>query len=169
MRKDQLAAGARTAKFAVGGTAVPGAEDDIFRNVAPEGTRDESEIVVEHAPVVKQIFRPLGTTVLVRRKTVAEMSTIIIDEGMEKEKPAEGTIIAIGKKVLDVHPGEKVVFGKYAGTEFKLNGEVLLIMDVDDIKGTVEDEPTMTEQVRAPNTPTTGIEFTCGGCVVGRV
>ena len=159
MRKDQLAAGARTAKFAVGGTAVPGASDDIFRNVAPEGSRDTSEVKVEHAPVVKQIFRPLGTTLLVRRKTVAEMSTIIIDEAMEKEQPSEGTIIAVGKKVLDVHPGEKVVFGKYAGSEFKLNGEILLIMDIEDIKGTVEAESYPVE---------TQYEVAVGGCIVGR-
>jgi chaperonin GroES len=140
MRKDQLAAGARSARFAVGGTAVPGAEDDIFRNVAPEGSRDESEITVEHAPVIKQIFRPLGTTLLVRRKTVADESAIINTEAMEKEKPAEGTVIVIGKKVLDVSPGDRVIFGKYSGTEFKLNGEVLLIMNEEDIKGTIEDE-----------------------------
>src|SRR5271165_2573948 len=100
MRKDILASGNRTAKFAVGGTEVPGAETDIFRNVAPEGTRDETEIVVEHAPVVKQIFKPLGTTLLVRRKTVEEMSDIILTENMDKERPAEGTVLAIGKKVL---------------------------------------------------------------------
>ena len=140
MRKDTLAAGARTAKFAVGGTAVPGAEDDIFRNVAPEGTRDETDIVVEHAPVVKKVFRPRGTTLLVRRVTLDELSTIVITENIEKEKPAEGTVLVTGKKVVDVTAGDRVVFGKYAGTEFKLNGEVLLIMDEEDIKGTVEDE-----------------------------
>jgi chaperonin GroES len=140
MRKDQLAAGARSARFAVGGTAVPGAEDDIFRNVAPEGSRDESTITVEHAPVIKQIFRPLGTTLLVRRRALEEMSTLVNTEAIDKEKPAEGTVLVVGKKVLDVHPGERVVFGKYSGTEFKLNGEVLLIMNEEDIKGTVEDE-----------------------------
>jgi chaperonin GroES len=38
---------------------------------------------------------------------------------------------------VDVRSGERVVFGKYAGTEFKLNGETLLIMDITDVKGTI--------------------------------
>jgi chaperonin GroES len=139
-RKDYLAAGARSAKFAVGGTEVPDANTDIFRNVAPEGTRDETDIVVEHAPVVKQTFRPRGTTILVRRVTLEELSNIVITENMEKEKPAEGTVIAIGPKVVDVNPGDRVVFGKYSGTEFKLNGEILLLIIEEDIKGTVENE-----------------------------
>jgi chaperonin GroES len=160
MRRDILASGARSAKFAVGGIEVPGANNDIFRNVAPEGTRDESEIVVEHAPVVKQIFRPRGDALLVRRKTVEEMSAIILTENMEKEKPAEGEVVAIGPKVLDVVAGDHVVFGKYSGTEFKLNGEVLLIMREEDIQGTVEDEQA--------ELPVHAMELNVGGCIVGR-
>jgi chaperonin GroES len=172
-RKDYLAAGARSARFAVGGAEVPGAEDDIFRNVAPEGTRDESEIVVEHAPVKKQIFKPLGTTILVRRKTVEEMSTIVITENMDKEQPAEGTVVVVGKKVVDIAAGDHVVFGKYSGTEFKLNGETLLIMDIEDIKGTVEDEKPVGkvisgEWVNGTFYPEPQRELNVGGCIVGR-
>ena len=164
MRKDQLAAGARTAKFAVGGTAVPGADDNIFRNVMSE---EEAAVLdaavltpVEHTPVVKKVFKPRGTTLFVRRVTVEELSSLIITDPMEKDKPAEGFVIAIGKgtaeKPIDVNIGDHVVFGKYSGTEFKLNGEVLLIMDIDDIKGTIEDES---------NIPYgTGMDDALGGC-----
>lgn len=162
MRKDQLAAGARSAKFAVGGTAVPGADDNIFRNVMSkkDAAKLDKEVIakVEHAPVIKKVFRPLGTTLLVRRATMEEFSTIVITENMDKEKPAEGTVVAIGTKVLDVTEGKHVVFGKYAGTEFKLNGETLLIMDEADIKGTIEDE------AHVP----TNRELNVGGCIVGR-
>jgi chaperonin GroES len=64
-----------------------------------------------------------------------------------KEKPQEGKIIAVGKgkvgedgKVLplDVKPGDQVLFGKYAGTEIKIDGEEHLIMREDDLLGVVE-------------------------------
>jgi chaperonin GroES len=156
MRRDVLAAGARSAKFA-GGMG----DGDIFRNVAPEGERDETVVTFEHAPVIKKIFRPRGTTILVRRVTLEELSPIINTEAIEKEKPAEGTVLVVGKKVVGVIPGEQVVFGKYAGTEFRLNGELLLIMDEDDIRGTVEDEPPAEFEMREA-------ELNVGGCIVGR-
>jgi chaperonin GroES len=163
MRKDQLAAGARSAKFAVGGTAIPGAEDNIFRNVSKE-PRNADVITVDHAPVVKKVFTPRGTTLLVRRVTLEELSTIIDTEKIEKERPAEGTVLRVGKKVDDVIVGDHVIFGKYAGTEFKLNGEVLLIMDEEDIKGTVEDEPTIT-WLPVVEMGCDAVETSFGGCV----
>ena len=176
MRKDILASGSRSAKFAVGGTVIPGAEDDIFRNVAPEGSRDESEIVVEHTPVVKKVFRPRGTTILVRRMTEEELSTIVITENMDKEKPAEGFVVAVGtSNLVDVTPGQHVVFGKYSGTEFKVNGEIMLIMDIDDVKGTLEDEQPAEVSPGLENTgywsqtfQQTPQELNVGGCIVGR-
>jgi chaperonin GroES len=158
-RKDQLAAGARTAKFAVGGTVILGADDNIFRNVAPEGSRDESEIVVERAPVVKKKFRPLGNVILVRRSTVEELSNIILTEAMEKEQPAIGTVVAVGPAVGTLHQGEAITFGKYAGTEFKLNGEVLLLMNIEDVLGVIEDEPLSRFDES---------DINVGGCIVGR-
>jgi chaperonin GroES len=89
--------------------------------------------------------RPLHDRVLVRRMP-EEMKTaggIIIPE-TAKEKPQRGEIVATGKgrlneegKVtpLDVKVGDKVLFGKYSGTELKLNGEEYLMMKEEDILG----------------------------------
>lgn len=89
--------------------------------------------------------RPLHDRVLVRRMA-EEMKTAggIIIPDTAKEKPQRGEIVATGKgrvtedgKVspLDVKVGDKVLFGKYSGTELKLNGEEYLMMKEEDILG----------------------------------
>jgi chaperonin GroES len=93
-------------------------------------------------------FRPLHDRVLVRRVEQAEKSAggIIIPD-TAKEKPAEGEIVAVGAGVrgedgkivaLDVKAGDRVLFGKWSGTEIKLDGEDLIIMKESDILGIVE-------------------------------
>jgi chaperonin GroES len=93
-------------------------------------------------------IRPLQDRVIVRRIEEEEKTKggIIIPD-TAKEKPQEGKVIAVGKgKVsdegkltpLDVKVGDKILFGKYSGTEIKLNGEEHLIMREDDILGIVE-------------------------------
>lgn len=129
MRKDVLAAGAQKAAFA-GGIG----ENDIFRNVAPEG--DESvEIVVPVAPPAapRMKYIPVRDNLLVRRIEVAASSVLITDT-MEKEKPAEGIVLAAGIK-SEYAVGTHIVFGKYCGTEFKLNGETLLLLTDDEVSG----------------------------------
>jgi chaperonin GroES len=162
MRKDTLAAGARSAKFA-GGVG----ENDIDRNIMSDEDRaaleaETAAVVVEKTAAPKKVFRPLGTTLLIRRISEEELSSVLITETIEKEKPAEGTVLAVGKKVVDTVVGDRVVFGKYSGTEFKLNGETLLIMDEADIKGFIEDE----------NLPASSVNFSStyevGGCIVAR-
>jgi chaperonin GroES len=133
-RKDMLAAGARSATFA-GGIG----ENDVLRNVAPEGSRDETVPVIEPAKIVRKKFRPTTGVLLVRRDEVLSTS-ILITENMEKEKPAEGTVLEVGPGDHGIAVGDHIVFGKYAGTEFRLNGEILLLMDATDIKGTIVDE-----------------------------
>jgi chaperonin GroES len=92
-------------------------------------------------------FRPLHDRVLVRRVEAEEKTAggIIIPDSA-KEKPAEGEIVAVGAgtkaedgKVtpLDVKAGDKVLFGKWSGTEIKLDGEDLLIMKESDILGVI--------------------------------
>ncbi len=92
-------------------------------------------------------FRPLHDRVLVRRVEAEEMTAggIIIPDSA-KEKPAEGEIVSVGSgtkaedgKVtpLDVKAGDKVLFGKWSGTEVKLDGEDLLIMKESDILGII--------------------------------
>ena len=93
-------------------------------------------------------FRPLHDRVLVRR-VESEMKTaggtIIPDTA--QEKPSEGEVIATGSGIkaedgkltaLDVKAGDKVLFGKWSGTEIKVDGEELLIMKESDILGIVE-------------------------------
>ena len=92
-------------------------------------------------------FRPLHDRVLVRRVEAEEKTAggIIIPDSA-KEKPAEGEIVAVGNgsraedgKVtpLDVKVGDRVLFGKWSGTEVKVDGEDLLIMKESDILGIV--------------------------------
>lgn len=93
-------------------------------------------------------IRPLHDRVLVRRTEEETMSAggIVIPDSA-KEKPVQGEIIAAGNgkilengdvRPLDVKVGDKVLFGKYAGTEVKVDGEELLVMKEDDIVGVVE-------------------------------
>ncbi len=93
-------------------------------------------------------FRPLHDRVLVRRVDAEEKTAggIIIPD-TAKEKPQEGEVVAAGSgtraddgKVtpLDVKAGDRVLFGKWSGTEVRVNGEDLLIMKESDILGIVE-------------------------------
>ena len=92
-------------------------------------------------------FRPLHDRVVVRRLDSEEKTKggIIIPD-TAKEKPQEGEIIAVGSGArdeagnlvpLDVKAGDRVLFGKWSGTEVKLNGEDLLIMKESDIMGII--------------------------------
>ena len=94
-------------------------------------------------------FRPLHDRVVVRRLEAEEKTAggIIIPD-TAKEKPMEGEIIAAGpgsrdetgKLIpLDVKAGDRVLFGKWSGTEVKLDGEELLIMKESDIMGVVDE------------------------------
>ena len=93
-------------------------------------------------------FRPLHDRVLVRRIEADEKTTggIIIPD-TAKEKPQEGEVVAVGSgsrgedgKVtpLDVKAGDKILFGKWSGTEVKIGGEELIIMKESDILGIVD-------------------------------
>jgi chaperonin GroES len=93
-------------------------------------------------------FRPLHDRVLVRRVTAEEKTAggIIIPD-TAKEKPQEGEVIAVGSgtlndkgelRALDVKAGDRILFGKWSGTEVKLDGEELLIMKESDIMGILE-------------------------------
>jgi len=90
-------------------------------------------------------FRPLHDRVLIRRVEAEEKSSggIIIPD-TAKEKPSQGEIIAVGTgrvsedgkvRPLDVKKGDRVLFGKYAGNEIKIDGEDLLMMREEDILG----------------------------------
>jgi chaperonin GroES len=95
-------------------------------------------------------FRPLGDRVLVKRVEEEEKTKggIIIPD-TAKEKPQEGEVIAAGPgardesgkiQPLDVKVGDRILFGKWSGTEVKLDGQDLLIMKESDILGVLEPE-----------------------------
>jgi len=93
-------------------------------------------------------FRPLHDRILVRRVESQEKTKggIIIPD-TAKEKPSEGEVVAVGTgarneagqvQALDIKAGDRILFGKWSGTEIKINGEDLLIMKESDVLGIIE-------------------------------
>ena len=93
-------------------------------------------------------FRPLHDRVLVRRVEAEEKTKggIIIPD-TAKEKPQEGEVIAVGPGArdesgklipIDIKAGDRILFGKWSGTEIKIEGEDLIIMKESDVMGVVE-------------------------------
>jgi chaperonin GroES len=98
-------------------------------------------------------FRPLHDRILVRRIEADEKTAggIIIPDAA-KEKPSEGEVIAVGPGArddagkiieLDVKVGDRILFGKWSGTEIRLDGEDLLIMKESDVMGVIEQTATL--------------------------
>ncbi len=94
-------------------------------------------------------IKPLQDRLIVKRIEEEEKTKggIIIPDSA-KEKPQEGKVVAVGdgktlesgeKAPLTVKPGDKILFGKYSGTEIKIDGEEHLIMREDDVLGIVQD------------------------------
>jgi len=93
-------------------------------------------------------LRPLQDRVLVRRVAhEAKSSGGVIIPDTAQEKPMEGEVVAIGPGTrgadgtlhpLDVKPGDRVLFGKWSGSEIKLDGEELMIMKESDVMGVIE-------------------------------
>jgi len=116
-----------------------------FHKIFPttQGSRDSADEVT----MAKLKFRPLHDRVVVKRIEAEEKSKggIIIPDTV-KEKPQEGEIVAVGPGGRDengklvtmgVKAGDRVLFGKWSGTEVKLDGEDLLIMKESDIMGVI--------------------------------
>ena len=102
-------------------------------------------------------FRPLHDRVVVRRLEQEEKTAggIIIPD-TAKEKPQEGEIVAVGPGArgedgklhpLDVKAGDRVLFGKWSGTEVKIDGEELIIMKESDVMGIIEGKPSKAKKV----------------------
>jgi chaperonin GroES len=102
-------------------------------------------------------FRPLHDRVVVRRiESEEKTSGGIIIPDTAKEKPQEGEIVAVGPgardeqgkvQPLDVKTGDRVLFGKWSGTEVKIDGEELMIMKESDIMGVIEGKPAAAKKV----------------------
>jgi chaperonin GroES len=93
-------------------------------------------------------LRPLHDRVIVKRMEEERMSAggIVIPDSAT-EKPVRGEVLAVGngkildngeKRALDISVGDKILFGKYSGTEVKVEGEELLVMREEDIKAVIE-------------------------------
>ena len=93
-------------------------------------------------------IRPLHDRIIVKRMEEERMSAggIVIPDSAT-EKPSKGEVVAAGNgkqldsgevRALDVKPGDKVLFGKYSGTEVKVDGEDLLVMKEEDILAVIE-------------------------------
>jgi co-chaperonin GroES (HSP10) len=128
-----LASGQRTAKF-IGGSG----DGENLKKVTDEPRFDFEP--VKFAEARRKRFIPAGATLLVRR-TVETLGHGIIDipDSVKKEQPLEGDVLEVGPEATyaeDAH----VVFGKYSGTLFILNGEELLLLQNDEVLGTTEDE-----------------------------
>ena len=104
-------------------------------------------------------FRPLHDRVVVRRLNSEEKTKggIIIPDSA-KEKPQEGEVVAVGKGKrledgtvvpLDVKVGDKILFGKYSGSDIKIDGEEYMIMREDEVLGIVEDSAPVTKMKSA--------------------
>ncbi len=113
----------------------------------PEATSAPSDPTAQ-PPALRASLRPLGDRVVIRPTPREEMtkSGIVLPD-TAKEKPQEGTILAAGpgrlnddsqREAMDVKVGDKVLYAKYAGTEFKLDDEDLLIVSQKDILAVVE-------------------------------
>jgi len=98
--------------------------------------------------MAKSKFRPLHDRVVVKRIDAEEKTKggIIIPD-TAKEKPSQGEVVAVGPgarndagqiQALDVKAGDRILFGKWSGTEIKINGEDLLIMKESDVMGIIE-------------------------------
>ena len=101
-------------------------------------------------------FRPLGDRVVIRRvEEEAKTKGGIIIPDNAKEKPQEGEVVAVGpgardedgKRIaIDVAAGDRILFGKWSGSEVKIDGEELLIMKESDIMGVIEGTPSSSKK-----------------------
>ena len=124
MRKDVLASGARSAQFFTGDNG----EEVELHNMSSE-PREDFIVPLEEKQITKKHV-PLGNTVLIKRAEGGSTGAIILTE---VDQPAQGIVRAIGDKVTDVIIGDDVVFGKYAGVETQATGELLVLLQVEDI------------------------------------
>ena len=94
-------------------------------------------------------IRPLGDRVIVKRQEQEEKSPggIVLPDTASKEKPMIGVVLAVGpgrrldngdRQMVEVKDGDRVLFGKYAGTETKVSDEELVVLREDDIMGIIE-------------------------------
>ncbi len=85
-------------------------------------------------------FRPLGERVVVKRKEEKTTKSGILIPETTKEKPLEGTVVAVGEEVTNLSEGDTVLFGKYSGSDITIDGEDFILLLNEDITGVLEDK-----------------------------
>ncbi len=86
-------------------------------------------------------FRPLGKRIVVKRKIENTNATgIIISTDTSKDKPLEGIVKAIGDEIINIKTDEVVLFGKYSGSEITVDGEVYILLMLDDVSGVLDEK-----------------------------
>src|SRR5438552_19165186 len=123
---------------------IDAADQPLIRSPAPKRTFKRTS---KRQIMAKTKFRPLHDRVVVKRiDAEAKTKGGIIIPDTAKEKPQEGEIVAVGpggrdeagKLIpIDLKPGNRVLFGKWSGTEVKIDGEELLIMKESDVMGVI--------------------------------
>lgn len=129
-RKDILASGARSAKF-IGGVG----EDNFDRNLSKEPRMKMPKMV--KVKKVTKTFVPFGDVVHIRSVEETLGTGILVTDTIEKDRPLEGVVLAVGEAVTGITKGMLVAFGKYSGAEFKINGETTLLMRSEEILGQI--------------------------------
>jgi len=152
---DRLARGAASVTFKAG-DAKKGDKIQINPGIVmSEADRKALDKDMPAAAVEKKVMkrtpRPLYDRVVIRPKTVEEVSKggiIIAKKEGEEERPREGVVVFVGKGKIDsvtgvqrpmeVKPGDTVLFGQYAGTDVEIDGEVVLMMREEEILAVIE-------------------------------
>ena len=156
---DALARGARSVTFKAGDTKKGDKIQINEGTLATNATRKELDRMSaedtkkagprKSAPVMKRTPRPLYDRVVIRTvKAEERISSIIVpDEAKDKERPREGVVLFVGNGKVDVNgnqramvvkPGDTVLFGQYAGTDVKIDGEIVLMMREEEILAVLE-------------------------------
>jgi chaperonin GroES len=141
--KDSLARGARSAQFFTGPGTAKGKTE--LKNLSSDG-RDTSldKVVISPVAYKERKVRPINKQLLVKRIAIEESteSGILIEVQATKDRPAEGSVLAVSDLVSQVMVGDHILFGKYAGTEVKVGGtadDLPILMDEEEVLGIVED------------------------------
>ena len=138
MRKDVLAAGARKATFVIGADVDAPVE---LKNLSNEPRMETEQVEIDRTRKVRRIV-PQGDNLLVERRESEDVSAggiLIPQDTQDKDRPAEGVIIAVGPRVKSLSAGQRVLFGRYSGVEYPFGGQVLLFVREDEVIAIVEE------------------------------
>lgn len=88
-------------------------------------------------------IKPLGDRILIKKTVIEEKtkSGIVLPDTIKKEYPTIGEVIAVGngEKVKSIKEEEKIIYSKYAGTEIKDNGEIYILLNIEDVLAKIEE------------------------------